>query len=815
MIAALVAAALLAVAAPASTAPPAAQPQAGPVVDDEQVVVPGDGVRAVVTRAPFGLQILDDTGRTVLATVPGSDGSGPGAGVEPDPGGGENLPDGARYAPLVAEFGGGVAPQFPAGPYVGNLLLGASAGLQLTSTDVTDVTVDGDAVELTVATDGGTGRTFTVRIAPDLTGTMALDVVSAGASAVAVSFASGPDESFHGFGGRHNSTDQRGQNLVQHVNEQNQSAGPLQPVVTPLPGTQGEDFLFPNGPTAAYDVQNSFISSRPYGFFLDHDPLATFRLATDRTDAWQVDAAGEAASAVVAVGEPATVMKSLADITGRHRLPPEWAQGQILYRGVRVLSAEADDAESYEAKVRDDLEQIDRTGLDVSGYALEGWALLSREVLQDLIDELRARDIKPLVYFRCYIAQDPAGTERPETFPEAVQEGYLVRNEAGTPFLFGSTFVAGVAGLLDVTNPEAVAWYQGRVREVLEMGAEGFMQDFGEQVFFDMRFADGSSGVEMHNRYPVDFHRITRELLDDFEADNPERDVWFFTRAGFSGRPGASAFEGANFPGDNTTDFSRSSGLPSIVPDMLNRQVLGRYGYTADIGGYLDFTTGSPTAELFTRWAQATALTPFFRVHNSSSTGTRMPFSYDDATLERYRGAAELHDRAAPLTRRLWAEASETGVPPIRPMWLASPELEGARQNRDQWLLGDDVLVAPVLDQGATGRSVLFPAGGWQREGTGAPVTGPVRADVPASLDQLPWYTRCGSDPFGDARATTPAEGAGVTPAPSQAVTASTPPARAASTVTANRSLPATGAAPFVLAALLLMGAGAGLRRWS
>jgi alpha-D-xyloside xylohydrolase len=226
-------------------------------------------------------------------------------------------------------------------------------------------------------------------------------------------------------------------------------------------------------------------------------------------------------------------------------------------------------------------------------------------VLADLIGELKARGIKPLVYFRCYIAEDAALTEVPGTFSTAVQNDYLVRTDAGTPYLFGSTFVAGVAGLLDVTNPEAVAWYQGRVRELLDMGAEGFMQDFGEQVFFDMRFDDGSSGVEMHNRYPVDFHRITRELLDSYEASNPGREVWFFTRAAFSGRPGANAYEGGNFPGDETTDWSRSSGLPSIVPDMLNRQVTGSYGYTTDIGGYLDYTTGTPTAELFGRWAQA------------------------------------------------------------------------------------------------------------------------------------------------------------------------------------------------------------------
>jgi alpha-D-xyloside xylohydrolase len=454
------------------------------------------------------------------------------------------------------------------------------------------------------------------------------------------------DEAFHGFGGRHSGVDLRGRSPVNWIQEENFGAGPLEPGREQLPGTD-EHYLFPNGPTAAYYVQNSFVSSQGYGFLLDRPELSRYRLAYGREDAWQVDVAGGELDYVVAPGDGRTAVQTLTAVNGRHRVPPQWSQGLTLYRGVRVLSAEGDTAQSYEAKVRDDLRMIDETGLPVTSYAIEGWDLISRDVLQELIAELKARDIHVMAYFRAYVSADVANTEDPAQFTEAVEGGYLARTATGAPYFYGSSFVVGIAGLVDFTNPDAVQWWEGRVREALDLGIDGFMQDFGEQVQQDMHFANGETGLTMHNTYPNVFHRVTRDVFDRYQAENPGRELFFFTRAGFSGRPGSAAYENANFPGDETSDWNLGSGLPSIIPDMLNRGVGGSYGFTTDIGGYADYLSGSPTAELFTRWAQASSLTTFMRVHNSSSTGVRMPWSYDEDTLRRFADSAVLHARAS------------------------------------------------------------------------------------------------------------------------------------------------------------------------
>jgi len=259
-----------------------------------------------------------------------------------------------------------------------------------------------------------------------------------------------------------------------------------------------------------------------------------------------------------------------------------------------------------------------------------------------------------------------------------------------------------------------------------------------------MHFHDGSTGAEMHNRLPNLYHRATREVAGD--------DVFFFTRTGYTGTPGATAYENANFPGDETTDWSQSTGLASQTRDMLNRALGGAYGFTTDIGGYFDIGPYQPTTkELFVRWAQWAALSPLFRLHGSVGAGTHTPWSFDAQTVELYNALSRLHLAARPLILKLWRDAVRTGVPPTRPLWMAEPDSREAAQQDQEWLLGDDVLVAPVVEEGATSRAVYFPRGCWRAAESGARFDGPRSATVPAPLDELPYFVRCGTDPLTDA----------------------------------------------------------------
>lgn len=706
-----------------------------------------------------GFQLQDHTGQAVLESMPFENLGAPIALAINEPLGANNLPELASYAGISYEVGGQVNPEWPAGPWVGNILTGASAGLVFHARELLEDTQVNGIRTLTFATNDPAGRRIKVSAKTAEMGSQEVSVSvepALGVNSIGLAFKMKTDEAFYGFGGRHNSLNQRGNDVISYIQAQNLGAGPLQPGVNVLPGTQGETYMFPSGPDAAYYVQAGFVSSKGYSFLLDDTRLAVFRMGTQRdggaaAQAWRVSVAGASTRFLVAAGDVKEATAKFSGINGRHRTPPDWALGPVISRTIRTLGAQADNADTYMAKVNDDLEMLRVLKLPVRGYAFEAWDILPREFTRETIRKLNSMGLKSYLYIRNYVGVDIANTERPETFSQAILNGYLARTPGGLPYFFGSTFFVGVGGVIDFTNPKAVQWWKGRILEMLELGADGFMQDFGENVLNSMQFSDGSTGVTMHNAYPNLFHKVTRQILDEYKLETG-RDVFFYTRAGFSGRHalgGSSAsFENSNFPGDESTDWSRASGIASLTTNMLNRAVGGAWGFNTDIGGYIDLITPVTSKELFIRWTQWAALSLVFRVHNSASKGVRMPWSFDDETVEIFRTYAALHQRATPYILKTWQAGQTTGLPPTRPLWLIFPDDPKAVTQDQMWMLGDDVLVAPVVTEGGTTREVYFPAGCWQDPENKTEYTGPATKSISAPLNKLPYFFRCGTNPF-------------------------------------------------------------------
>jgi alpha-glucosidase len=231
-----------------------------------------------------------------------------------------------------------------------------------------------------------------------------------------------------------------------------------------------------------------------------------------------------------------------------------------------------------------------------------------------------------------------------------------------------------------------------------------------------------------------------------------------------SGLDGVQRSTGSVFPGDETTDWSQGSGLPSVVPTMLNLALGGFPTFTTDVGGYFDFVAPRTTPELLARWGQLAALTPVMRVHDSTQKTSLYPHDLEGAELDAYRRYAKLKVGLAPLVERLTREAAAgDGIGAVRPLVLEDP---AARSVDDQWLVGRDLLVAPVLEQGATARSVHLPAGArWQpvrvdADGglvrSGAELPGGQRVEVPVTLADIPLFTRVGRAPVPLDRPPTP-----------------------------------------------------------
>ena len=747
--------ALLAATAPAAGAAVRVEPS-------RVTVTSGDG-RVEVQRSPFALRFADRSGRTTLETFGGARRSRslPPT-FDPEPFHLVRRPDRAFPAAFGVLVGSEQAEQWTGSYWAGNVFSRRRQGRWHAARRVVDVRRSGSGVRLVVATTDRSRR-LVVRIRPARGG---FDVAAApsrpaGVASMTAGFASGRDERWHGLGGRHDG-DHRGQVLPSWIEQENFGGAAYTTAVDLLPpllleGTGktlvqvggydarfldggAERAMFPGGPGAAYSVNTHLVSSRGYGLTLDQPEYARWRLAADRPDAWSVDVSARRVRYRVVLGPARRVVATQTARTGRHRLPPRWAHGATLWRLFRVNGSES--VENYRQSIERDLADIERLRPPLTAYSFESWALLPDDYVRATIARLRKLGIRTILYQRAYFAKDVLATQPATLVDEVVRRGLVAKDARGRPHPFGVPSTKE-AYLLDFTNPEAVALWERELRRMLDLGADGFMQDFGEATLDTMRFANGETGRTMHNRYPVLYHRATRRVLDEYEREKPGRGaIYVLSRAGFTG---SARYETSNFPGDETTNWSSASGLRSLVPDLLNRGVGGQFGFTTDIGGYSDLLDGPPDDELFTRWSELSALTPFFRVHNSANAGTRRPWDFAPATYGRWLALSALHDRATPLIRRLWREARRTGIPPLRPLWLDDPSAARVDQ---QFLLGEDVLVAPVVVEGATSRAVRFPRGCWQRPDGSGRTNGPATRTVAAPLGELPYFFRCGTRPF-------------------------------------------------------------------
>lgn len=315
---------------------------------------------------------------------------------------------------------------------------------------------------------------------------------------------------------------------------------------------------------------------------------------------------------------------------------------------------------------------------------------------------------------------------------EAVAGGYVMQTMTGEPYSFtGVKF--SPSKLLDLTNPAAVTWAKGVMGEGLPLGVDGWMADFAEWAPTDAKLASGENALAVHNRYPVDWVKMTSELL----APRPGRiPPMYFTRSAWLG---SQPYTQVLWPGDQQTDFSTGDGMPSVIPIGINLGLAGFPYFGSDIAGYMSQSTAPTTQELFFRWTAFGALQPVMRTHHGRSARDNYQWETDTGAEQHFRRWARFHMQ---LAAYLWGSAGSyerDGLPLIRMIALAYPDEDWAWTDTTEYLLGDRILVAPVLAQGATAREVTLPAGRWYPLFGGAPVTGgPLTAQAPVT--EIPAY---------------------------------------------------------------------------
>ena len=348
----------------------------------------------------------------------------------------------------------------------------------------------------------------------------------------------------------------------------------------------------------------------------------------------------------------------------------------------------------------------------------------SEEMYPDMpgfIAKLKAEGLRFMGYINPFLAIEG------ELYKEAGPAGYCVKNASGEDYLI--TVTTFPAALLDLTKPETVDWIKGVIkRNMIGIGLSGWMADFGEYLPTDAVLGGANAAVgadRFHNRYPAEWARVNREAVIEAEAED---EVAIFMRAGYTG---SSQYTNLIWAGDQMVDWSRHDGLPSVIPAALSAGIGGIGLHSSDVGGYTTLFGRKRTKELFMRWAEAAVWTPFFRSHEGNRPKDNWQWDGDGESMRHVARMSRAFAALKPYRRAVLGEYRDTGLPFQRPVIMHYPSAVVDKPTDYRWMVGSELLVAPVLRPGRHSARVRLPAGSWVHLWTGRRYEGTVRVPAP------------------------------------------------------------------------------------
>ena len=592
-----------------------------------------------------------------------------------------------------------------------------------------DLRLEGDAIHFSMQSASGT-ELGTARIGAAGDGELELEFLMSGdANRASMAFGCAPDEHFLGFGGQSFDVDHRGQTVPLWVQEDG------------IGKVEIDDYLglwFLEGRRhSTHTPMPIYLSSRGYALALDTPYRSIFSMCSEAEDVVRVEAwEGALRLRLFSGPTPAEMVAKLTAWTGRPEVPPAFAFAPWLdaIHGEENVRRIADKVRQEDLAVAALWTEDWRGGEEEGGgYVLdEDWELDREQYpnFEALAGELHDEGYKFLVY------HNPFLTSTAPVFDEAVAAGYPIRDSDGGPYLFEGVKFAPTT-LLDLSNPEAWEWAKQKYLDSLELGADGYMADFAEWLPTDAVLASGESALMQHNLYPLDWQRLQREVLDAMQ-DGVER--LFFVRSAYLG---SQPLVSVVWAGDQQTDFSRGDGYPSVIPMGIGLGVTGFPYYGHDIGGYMSQGTEPTTEELWYRWVTLGALTPVMRTHHGREALRNWHWERDDASIAHMRRWTRFHMQLFPYLSELAERAAATGAPLFRPLAYDYPEFSPGWTSVDQFMLGDRLIVAPVVVEGESARSVALPPGTFYPLFGGDAVSGTVAVRAPK--EDIPVFAPAGA----------------------------------------------------------------------
>jgi len=440
----------------------------------------------------------------------------------------------------------------------------------------------------------------------------------------------------------------------------------------------------PNGVETAgmYKPVPFFMSSRGYGMFMHTSTPITCDFGNSYGASNALWIGDESLDLFVFVGTPKKILDDYTGLTGKAPMPPLWSFGLWMSR---ITYFSESDGRQVAAKLR-----ANRIPTDVLHFDT-GWFETDWRCDYEF-SESRFPNAPGMIAdlgqsgFKTCLWQLPYFVPKNKLFQEIIDQGLHVKNDKGNiPF---------EDAVLDFTNPKTLHWYREKIGGLLKMGVAAIKVDFGEAAPFDGIYANGRTGFYEHNLYPLRYNKAVSDLTNELHQENI---IW--ARSSWAG----SQRYPIHWGGDAETS---DMGMEAQLRGGLSLGLSGFTFWSHDIGG---FTKRTPE-NLYRRWLPFGALSSHTRCHGQPP---KEPWDYGDDFQNYFRATIELKYKLMPYVYTQSKLASLAGLPMTRALFVEYPEDRGAWEVENEYLLGSDILVAPLFEEGDTSRSVYLPGGKW------------------------------------------------------------------------------------------------------
>lgn len=450
----------------------------------------------------------------------------------------------------------------------------------------------------------------------------------------------------------------------------------------------------PQGPETdgMYKPVPFYFSNRGYGIFMHTSAPTTADFGASYIGAQRLFMGDETMDFFIFFGEPKDVLNAYTDVTGKSPMLPLWTFGTWMSRITYFSQEEGLD---IARKLRANKIPSDVIHFDTGWFGVD-WQCdyeFAKDRFKDPVAMLKS--MKKDGFHTC-LWQLPYFTPKNRYFRELVDGGMAVHNGNGT--------LSYEDAVLDLSNPKTVAWYQGKIANLIKQGVSAIKCDFGEAAPYDGIYASGKTGFYEHNLYPLRYNKALWQAVRD---NTPDHEGVIWARSAWAG----SQRYPLHWGGDAATNEIGSVGMLGDLRGGLSFGLSGFSFWSHDMGG---FVTKSPD-DLYRRWLPFGFLSSHTRAHGAPPTE---PWLISESFTKAFRQSAEMKYKLMPYVYAQAKDCSERGLPMVRALLVEFPDDPGAWFVEDEYMFGSQILVAPMLETGKS-RTVYLPRGKWVDYQTG------------------------------------------------------------------------------------------------